>query len=94
MVKANDCFRSYLDTISEEINDSLQEQGQVSLAELTKTYDLPGDFLSQTIRERLGGFDRPHVYITTPYYPNYLGQGLIVWIYKSRSSDNMKSEKF
>jgi hypothetical protein len=48
--------RQYFDTISEEINDVLQEQGQVSFAELTKQYDLPGDFLSAGVRERLGKF--------------------------------------
>ncbi|RMC13213.1 hypothetical protein DUI87_10747 [Hirundo rustica rustica] len=38
---------SYLDQLAEEINDKLQETGQVTISELCKTYDLPGDFLIQ-----------------------------------------------
>lgn len=38
-------FRDYLDKLAEEINDNLQSSGQVTFAELSKTYDLPGDFL-------------------------------------------------
>ncbi len=40
-------FSHYLDSLAEEVNDKLQEQGQVTIAELTKTYDLPADFLSE-----------------------------------------------
>ena len=29
------------------MNDKLQEQGQVTIAELAKQYDLPGEFLSE-----------------------------------------------
>ena len=47
-------FRQYFDSICEEINDQLQEQGQVSLGELTKQYNLPGDVISQAVKERLG----------------------------------------
>ncbi|KAJ7405213.1 E3 UFM1-protein ligase 1 [Pitangus sulphuratus] len=38
---------SYLDQLAEEINDKLQETGQVTISELCKAYDLPGDFLIQ-----------------------------------------------
>ena len=38
---------NYLDSFAEEVNDKLQEQGQVTIAELTKAYDLPADFLSE-----------------------------------------------
>ena len=38
-------FSSYLDSICEEINDKLEEAGQISIADLTKHYDLPGDFM-------------------------------------------------
>jgi len=41
------CHRSYLDSAAEEIGDQLQENGVVTVAELAKTYDLPGDFISQ-----------------------------------------------
>ncbi|XP_077864650.1 E3 UFM1-protein ligase 1-like isoform X2 [Saccoglossus kowalevskii] len=44
----------YLDLIADEINDKLQESGQVSIAELTKHYDLPGDFIIEVIEQRLG----------------------------------------
>ncbi|GAB6026288.1 hypothetical protein CHUAL_012495 [Chamberlinius hualienensis] len=46
--------RSYLDRIFEEVNEKLQQNGQISVADLTKQYDLPPDFLQQMLRERLG----------------------------------------
>lgn len=38
---------TYKDRLAEEVNDKLTEQGQVTIAELTKTYDLPADFLTE-----------------------------------------------
>ncbi|OWF52506.1 E3 UFM1-protein ligase 1-like [Mizuhopecten yessoensis] len=46
--------RSYLDNLAEEVNDRLQDQGHVTIAELTTVYDLPADFLSEHIHERMG----------------------------------------
>lgn len=40
-------IRNYLDRLAEEVNDKLQESGQVTISELCKTYDLPGNFLTQ-----------------------------------------------
>ena len=37
----------YLNRVSEEINESLQLNGQIFIAELTKQYELPSDFLLQ-----------------------------------------------
>ncbi|XP_037541177.1 E3 UFM1-protein ligase 1 [Nematolebias whitei] len=45
---------SYLDRLAEEVNDKLQEAGLVSVAELCKSYDLPGDFLIEELSRRLG----------------------------------------
>ncbi|RXN14077.1 E3 UFM1- ligase 1 [Labeo rohita] len=45
---------TYLDQLAEEVNDKLQEAGQVNIAELCKTYDLPGDFLTEELNSRLG----------------------------------------
>ncbi|NXU02593.1 UFL1 ligase, partial [Buphagus erythrorhynchus] len=45
---------SYLDQLAEEVNDKLQETGQVTISELCKAYDLPGDFLIQALSRRLG----------------------------------------
>ncbi|KAG9463150.1 hypothetical protein GDO78_022306 [Eleutherodactylus coqui] len=42
---------NYLDQIAEEVNDKLQEAGQVTISELCKTYDLPGDFLTEVIKD-------------------------------------------
>eukprot|EP00057_Strongylocentrotus_purpuratus_P027408 XP_011681882.1 PREDICTED: E3 UFM1-protein ligase 1 [Strongylocentrotus purpuratus] len=44
----------YLDHLAEEINDQLQEAGQVSIAELTKANDVPADFLTEAIERRMG----------------------------------------
>ncbi|OCT80451.1 E3 UFM1-protein ligase 1 [Xenopus laevis] len=45
---------NYLDQIAEEVNDKLQAAGQVTISELCKTYDLPGDFLKEFLNLRLG----------------------------------------
>uniref|UniRef100_A0A7N8XIL3 E3 UFM1-protein ligase 1 n=1 Tax=Mastacembelus armatus TaxID=205130 RepID=A0A7N8XIL3_9TELE len=37
-----------------EVNDKLQEAGLISIAELCKSYDLPGDFLTEELSKRLG----------------------------------------
>uniref|UniRef100_A0A8B9TAA0 E3 UFM1-protein ligase 1 n=1 Tax=Anas platyrhynchos TaxID=8839 RepID=A0A8B9TAA0_ANAPL len=47
-------INDYLDQLAEEINDKLQETGQVTISELCKAYDLPGDFLTQVLSRRLG----------------------------------------
>lgn len=39
--------RNYLNRLAEEVNDKLQEAGQVTIPELCKNYDLPGDFLTE-----------------------------------------------
>ncbi|XP_030054943.1 E3 UFM1-protein ligase 1 [Microcaecilia unicolor] len=45
---------NYLDQLAEEVNDKLQETGQVTISELCKTYDLPGHFLQEVLSFRLG----------------------------------------
>ncbi|XP_061756366.1 E3 UFM1-protein ligase 1 isoform X1 [Nerophis ophidion] len=45
---------TYLNHLAEEINDKLQETGLISIAELCKSYDLPGDFLTEELTKRLG----------------------------------------
>lgn len=37
--------KTYQRAIAEEINERLQRDGQITTADLTKLYDLPGDFL-------------------------------------------------
>ena len=40
--------------MAEEIGDQLQDNGVVTIADLAKTYDLPGEFLNEvTYFERL-----------------------------------------
>lgn len=45
---------AYLDRLAEEVNDKLQEAGLISIAELCKSYDLPGDFITEELSKRLG----------------------------------------
>ncbi|XP_038203225.1 E3 UFM1-protein ligase 1 [Arvicola amphibius] len=52
---------NYLDRLSEEVNDKLQESGQVTISDLCKTYDLPGDFLTQALTQRLGRIINGHI---------------------------------
>ncbi|KAM4692999.1 LOW QUALITY PROTEIN: E3 UFM1-protein ligase 1 [Discoglossus pictus] len=44
---------TYLDQIAEEVNDKLQEAGQVTISELCKAYSLPGDFLTESLALRI-----------------------------------------
>ncbi|XP_072018738.1 E3 UFM1-protein ligase 1-like [Amphiura filiformis] len=44
----------YLDSLAEEINDKLQDNGQVTMADLIKSYDLPADFITDALESRLG----------------------------------------
>ncbi|ELW54526.1 E3 UFM1-protein ligase 1 [Tupaia chinensis] len=52
---------NYLDRLAEEVNDKLQESGQVTISELCKTYDLPGNFLTQALTQRLGRIINGHL---------------------------------
>ncbi|KAB5517018.1 hypothetical protein PHYPO_G00184680 [Pangasianodon hypophthalmus] len=44
----------YLEQLCEEVNDKLQEAGQVNITELSKTQQLPADFLTQELSARVG----------------------------------------
>ncbi|KAG8269079.1 E3 UFM1-protein ligase 1 [Homalodisca vitripennis] len=46
--------RNYTKHIAEEINERLTQQGQVSIADLTRQYDLPSDFLQSVVEKQLG----------------------------------------
>ena len=40
------CYlRGYIDALCEEINDSLQECGQMNVADISKSFALPNSFL-------------------------------------------------
>ncbi|KAK7107301.1 E3 UFM1-protein ligase 1-like [Littorina saxatilis] len=52
---------SYRDKLAEEVNDRLQEQGHVTIAELAKAYDLPPDFVREVVEEKLGAVIRGQV---------------------------------
>lgn len=52
---------NYLNRLAEEVNDKLQESGQVTISELCKTYDLPGNFLTQALTHRLGKIINGHI---------------------------------
>nr|XP_053638531.1 E3 UFM1-protein ligase 1-like [Cherax quadricarinatus] len=46
--------QDYLDAIAEEINEKLQQEGSVTIADLVKQYELPGDYMLEFIVDRLG----------------------------------------
>ena len=46
--------RNYITKIAEEINDKLNQNGYISIADLTLYYDLPAEFLQSTIEKELG----------------------------------------
>lgn len=48
----------YLDTISEEISDLLEETGQMTLMDVSYKYNLPTAFVKQMIEKRVGGVIR------------------------------------
>jgi len=45
---------SYILSLCKEIDDKLQQMGQVSVGDLTSQYDLPSDFLLSAIEKQLG----------------------------------------
>lgn len=45
---------TYKDSLAKEINEQLQCNGQITIAELSKTIDLPADFIYAIVTERLG----------------------------------------
>jgi len=54
----------YLDDLSRQINEQLQQDGTIAIPSLTKQYDLPSDFLLEQVHNRLGsiieGFKDDH----------------------------------
>ncbi|OXU20997.1 hypothetical protein TSAR_015500 [Trichomalopsis sarcophagae] len=46
--------RNYIAKIAEEINDKLNQNGFISIADLTLNYDLPAEFLQSLIEKELG----------------------------------------
>ncbi|XP_071455601.1 E3 UFM1-protein ligase 1 homolog [Hetaerina americana] len=46
--------KGYQNRVAQEINDRLQREGRVSVSNLTRTYDLPGDFLQMLVERELG----------------------------------------
>ncbi|XP_054161275.1 E3 UFM1-protein ligase 1-like [Oppia nitens] len=70
--------RQYKDSLAQEVDLKLQESGVVTIAELTKQYDLSADFLDGLITERLGSLVRgrtdpndPRVILTNDYLAQY-----------------------
>ena len=45
---------NYLDGIAEEINEKLQLRGSITVGEVAKSYDVPGDFAMHFLLNRLG----------------------------------------
>ncbi|QQP36182.1 UFM1specific ligase 1, partial [Caligus rogercresseyi] len=45
---------TYLDTLSEEVNEVLQQKGTISISALTKDYDLPSEFMEEQFHKRIG----------------------------------------
>nr|CAD7405049.1 unnamed protein product [Timema cristinae] len=66
--------KSYLTLIAQEINERLAQNGQVSVGDLTRQYDLPSDFLQTVVEKQLGKLIRgkqdksdPRVFFTESY---------------------------
>jgi len=46
--------KTYVTRIAEEINEKLLQQGQITIGEITRHYDLPSDFLQMVVEKNLG----------------------------------------
>ncbi|GFQ71865.1 hypothetical protein TNCT_696221 [Trichonephila clavata] len=46
--------KDYMDHLAEEVNEKLQQSGEITVTEIIKIYDLPVDFLERVLHERLG----------------------------------------
>ena len=53
-------LRSYMDCLCEEVNDTLQEVGQMSIATLSKNFGLPNDFLVEVRMYKCHYSGTPH----------------------------------
>ncbi|CBZ50099.1 conserved hypothetical protein [Neospora caninum Liverpool] len=61
----------YLNSLAAEIEELLEEKGQLTIAELSQKYSLPADFLRQEIHERLGTVIHGELrdqYLTTAHF--------------------------
>nr|CAG4643763.1 EOG090X0267 [Lepidurus arcticus] len=45
---------TYLDRLAEEVNENLQQHGQINISDLTKQYDFPAEFLQEHLLARWG----------------------------------------
>ena len=70
--------RQYKDNLAQEIDLKLQENGIITIAELTKQYDLNADFIDTLITERLGTIIRgrtdandSRIIVTNDYISQY-----------------------
>ncbi|GFT87278.1 hypothetical protein NPIL_289781 [Nephila pilipes] len=54
MVLGQFITKDYLDHLAEEVNEKLHQSGEITVAEISKIYDLPGDFLERNLHARLG----------------------------------------
>lgn len=70
--------RQYKDALAQEVDVKLQEAGLITIAELTKLYDLPAEFIENLIVERLGSIIKgkqdlndPRIIVTNDYLDRY-----------------------
>ncbi|PFH35352.1 hypothetical protein BESB_062390 [Besnoitia besnoiti] len=61
----------YLNNVAAEIEEFLEEKGQLTIAELSQKYSLPADFMRQEVQERLGSVIHGELrdqYLTTSHF--------------------------
>ncbi|XP_037079233.1 E3 UFM1-protein ligase 1-like [Pollicipes pollicipes] len=64
----------YIDGVAEEVNEKLQQVGEISIGALTTQYDLPAEFLEKELRPRTGSLiqgqqdpDDPRTFFTEAF---------------------------
>lgn len=68
---------SYWDTVAEEINEALQESGQVAVGELAKRFNVGSEQLTRVLESRIGKSVNPSLLDKmSPYRPHALTHGV------------------
>lgn len=87
--------RTYQQTIAEEINDSLQRLGQITISELTKTYDLPGEFLLSVSQKYIFLLYKiQHAYIFLINFLPYFVTNVMVFSSRKAANVNIYEEMY
>ena len=66
--------QKYFDDVGVEINETLQQNGQITIGETAKTYDLSADLITKTVESRVGTVIEGQIQSGLVYTPVYIAR--------------------